>query len=39
LNALGAGLPDSRFERDVPASVFRDIAASFTELVRGTPLD
>jgi hypothetical protein len=38
LNALGAGPPDSWFERDVPAAVFRDTATQFTELVRNTPL-
>jgi len=39
LNSLGAGPLDSCFPRDVPASVFRDVATSFTELVRDTPLD
>lgn len=38
LNTLGAGASDSRFERDVPAAVFRDAAAQLTELVRDTPL-
>lgn len=38
LNALGAGPEGSRFERDAPAAVFRDVAAQFTALVRDTPL-
>jgi hypothetical protein len=38
LNTLGAGSSDSRFERDVPAAVFRDAATQLTELVRDTPL-
>jgi hypothetical protein len=39
LNALGAGPADSRFERDVPAAVFREVAARFTKLVQDTPLE
>ncbi len=38
LNALGAGPAGSRFTRDAPAAVFRDVAAQFTALVRDTPL-
>lgn len=39
LNSLKAGPRDARFERDVPAAVFRDVAARFTKLVRDTPLE
>jgi hypothetical protein len=39
LNALGAGPADSRFERDVPAAAFREVAARFTKLVQDTPLE
>jgi hypothetical protein len=39
LNALGAGPADSRFERDVPAAVFRGVAEEFTKLLRDTALN
>jgi len=39
LNQLGAGPPDSHFQRDVPAGVFREVAEQFTALVRDTPLE